>query len=102
MSSTNNPLPPEPSRWWLYLLQCDHGLTYTGTSNDVAARFAKHQKGQGAKFTRMNKPLAILGAQPFPDRSTACQAEYRLKKLKQADKIMWAENWSWSSPIKQA
>jgi putative endonuclease len=95
MSSANNTLPPEQPIWWLYLLQCDHGLTYTGTTNDVDARFAKHQTGRGAKFTRINKPLSILGAQPFPNRSTACQAEYRLKKLKPQHKMTWAKDWPW-------
>lgn len=83
-------------RWWLYLLKCERGVTYIGTTNDVEARFEKHLKGKGARFTRINKPLAILAAEPFASRSEACTAESVLKKKKLRQKLEWAERWSWS------
>jgi predicted GIY-YIG superfamily endonuclease len=41
--------------WWLYLLECRDGRTYAGIATDVAARFAAHSRGKGAKFTRSNR-----------------------------------------------
>jgi putative endonuclease len=79
--------------WWLYLLACAYGRTYAGIALDVAARFRLHTAGKAAKFTRANKPLRVLGAQPFADRSQALQAEYELKRLKRPDKLRWARRW---------
>lgn len=81
--------------WWLYFLSCKGGLTYLGTAADVEARFQKHLSGRGARFTRINRPIEILAAQPFPDRSTACKAEYALKRCSLPKKRQWAEKWPW-------
>jgi putative endonuclease len=79
--------------WWLYLLACADGRTYAGIALDVAARFRLHAAGKASKFTRANKPLRVLGAQPFANRSQASQAEYALKQLKKPAKLRWARRW---------
>jgi putative endonuclease len=79
--------------WWLYLLACTDGRTYAGIALDVAARFRLHCAGKASKFTRANRPLRVLGAQPFPSRSQASQAEYVLKQLKKPAKLRWARRW---------
>jgi len=81
--------------WWLYLLLCQGNKTYTGTTTDVERRFQKHFLGTGARFTRINRPIKILAAQPFSDRSTACKAEYQLKQRSQQEKLVWAQQWVW-------
>ena len=79
--------------WWLYLLACADGRTYAGIALDVPARFRLHVAGKAAKFTRANRPLRVLGAQPFTSRSEALQAEHALKQLKQPAKLQWARRW---------
>jgi len=81
--------------WWLYLLACADGRTYAGIALDVTARFRVHAAGKGSKFTRSNRPLRILGARPFADRSQALQAEHALKRLEKPDKLRWAQRWAW-------
>jgi putative endonuclease len=76
--------------WWLYLLVCRDGRTYAGIATDVAARFAAHSSGKGAKFTRANPPVRVLGAQAFASRSEALKAEAALKKLDRTKKWAWA------------
>jgi putative endonuclease len=76
--------------WWLYLLVCRDGRTYAGIAIDVAARFAAHSSGKGAKFTRANPPVRVLGAQPFTSKSEALKAEAALKKFNRAGKLAWA------------
>jgi putative endonuclease len=78
-------------RWWLYLLLCRDGRTYAGIATDVAARFAAHSSGKGAKFTRSNPPVRVLGAQAFASRSEALKAELALKKLDRTAKFAWAQ-----------
>jgi putative endonuclease len=76
--------------WWLYLLVCRDGRTYAGIATDVAARFAAHNSGKGAKFTRSNPPVRVLGAQAFASKSEALRAEAALKKLDRKDRLAWA------------
>ncbi len=85
--------------WWLYLLLCEGNLTYAGTAANVKARFQKHLFGKGARFTRINKPIEILAAQSFPDRSSACKAEYALKKRSLQGKLEWAREWEWKADL---
>jgi putative endonuclease len=77
--------------WWLYLLACRDGRTYVGIAIDVAARFAAHCSGKGAKFTRSNPPVRVLGARAFATKSDALKAEAALKKLDRAQRLMWAQ-----------
>ena len=76
--------------WWVYLLGCSDGRTYGGVAIDVEARFKNHVEGKGAKFTRANPPIAVLGVQPFATRSDALKAEHALKKLGREDRLAWA------------
>ena len=76
--------------WWLYLLVCRDGRTYAGIATDVAARFAAHSSGKGAKFTRSNPPVRVLGAQAFASKSDALKAEAALKKLDRTKRLVWA------------
>lgn len=81
------------------MLQCTNGYTYIGTTNNLPKRFQAHQQGKGAKFTRMNRPLAILGAEPFTNRSSACKAEYALKQVSPEKKRAWSDRWPYSNSV---
>ena len=75
--------------WWLYVLECRGGVLYIGIAKDVDARFEAHLGRAGAKFTRLNRPLRILGKAALATRGEALRAEYALKKLKRAAKLEW-------------
>ena len=75
-----------PKPWFLYLLECANGSYYAGITTDVAARFAAHQSGKGARYTRANPPLRIVGQVAYADRSAASKAEWQLKRLPRAAK----------------
>ncbi|WP_129645225.1 GIY-YIG nuclease family protein [Peristeroidobacter agariperforans] len=77
--------------WWVYLLICRDGRTYAGIATDVAARFEAHSRGKGAKFTRSNPPVRVLGAQAFATKSEAMKAEAALKKLDRPARLAWAK-----------
>src|SRR5262245_1232334 len=79
--------------WWLYLLACADGRTYAGIALDVEARFSAHADGKGAKFTRSNPPLRVLGARSFATKSEAMKAEIALKKLARPQRLAWAREW---------
>lgn len=77
--------------WWLYLLACRDGRTYAGIAIDVMARFDLHKSGKGAKFTRSNPPVRILGTRAFATKSEALKAEAALKKLDRTERLAWAK-----------
>lgn len=79
--------------WYLYLIECQNGRLYTGITTDLGARFDKHCAGKGAMFTRLNKPLKMLAAKPYPNRSDASKAEYHMKRLTPARKREQAADW---------
>jgi putative endonuclease len=73
--------------WYLYLIECTNGALYAGITTDVDARYAKHASGKGAKYTRANPPLRLIGSMTFEDRSSASKAEYKIKQLPRAEKV---------------
>jgi putative endonuclease len=80
---------PSPETWWLYVLECQGGVLYTGIAKDVDARFAAHLNGTGAIFTRLNPPLRILARATVATRGAALRAEYAFKQASRADKLQW-------------
>ena len=77
--------------WYLYLIECRDGNVYTGIAIDVAGRYAAHCAGKGARYTRSHPPVRLLGYEAYPDRSSASQAEYRIKQMAPAEKRRYAE-----------
>ena len=72
--------------WFLYLIECADGSLYTGIATDVGARFAKHVSGDGAKYTRSRKPVAVRASFELSGRAEASRAEYWVKRLAVARK----------------
>lgn len=77
---------PEPTPYWLYLLECEGGVYYAGIAVDVERRFYQHLLGTGAKFTRARPPLRVLAAREYPSKGDALRAELQLKALARSQK----------------
>ncbi|TSA12403.1 MAG: GIY-YIG nuclease family protein [Betaproteobacteria bacterium] len=67
--------------WFVYLIECRDGSIYTGIAVDVAARYALHLSGKGARYTRSHPPKRLLAVIEYVDRSAASKAEYKIKRL---------------------
>ena len=78
--------------WVLYLVECAGDRLYAGITNDLAARFAAHCAGRGARFTKAFPPVRIVAASELPSRSQALKAEHALKRRPRADKLRWLAN----------
>ncbi len=72
--------------WYLYLIECEGGSIYTGIAKDVAARYARHVAGKGARYTRSFRPMRLLMSVAFPDKSAALKAELRVKRMSASEK----------------
>lgn len=75
------------------MLECERNTLYTGVAVNVAARYALHRSGKGAKYTRANKPRRILAVKPCANRSKAQKIEAALKQLPRPEKLKWAAQW---------
>ena len=73
--------------WAVYLLECADGRVYTGIARDPLRRYALHQAGKGARFTRSNPPRRLLGWVWVEGRGEALRLEMAWKRLPRADRI---------------
>ncbi|MDE0822724.1 MAG: GIY-YIG nuclease family protein [Dehalococcoidia bacterium] len=73
--------------WTVYILQCADGSLYTGITNDLERRFAEHQAGKGAKYTKGRGPLRLVYQEDCEDRPQALKRENKIKALDKAAKL---------------
>ncbi|OOG65600.1 hypothetical protein B0E46_04500 [Rhodanobacter sp. B04] len=79
--------PEADGAWCLYLIECRNGSYYAGITNRLDARYAAHVAGRGARYTRANPPLRLLGFRRYPDRASASRAEWQIKQLPRKRKL---------------
>ncbi len=72
---------------WVYLLRCRDGSLYTGWTNDLDRRLARHREGEASRYTASRRPLELALALPMPDHSAARREEARIKRLSRAQKL---------------
>jgi putative endonuclease len=68
-------------RWYVYLILCRSNAIYTGIAVDVAARYAQHLAGTGARYTRANSPRRLLTKFVCPNQSVAGKLEAAIRRL---------------------
>ena len=66
---------------YCYIVECADGTYYTGWAVDPKKRVKVHNKGQGAKYTKMRRPVKLVYVEEQPDRSTALKRERAIKKM---------------------
>jgi putative endonuclease len=76
----------------VYVLRCGDGSLYTGATNDLAARIARHAAGVGARYTRSRLPVTLVYREAVPDRSAALRREAALKRLRRPEKLALVES----------
>lgn len=75
------------NHWFVYMIEADDGALYTGVTTDVERRFSEHCQGRkGAKYFRGRQPVAVVYQETGHTRSSACQREAEIKKLKREQK----------------
>lgn len=71
---------------FFYLARCSDGSLYAGTCVDVKAREAKHNAGEGAKYTRSRRPVKIVYSEEFQTLGEARSREALVKQWKKEEK----------------
>jgi len=73
-------------RWFVYILRCKNGSLYTGITNNLEARVAKHNAGKGAKYTRAFGPVRIVYSKAMRTATAARKREALIKGWSKAAK----------------
>jgi putative endonuclease len=76
---------------YCYIVECADGTFYTGWAVDPERRVAVHNKGRGARYTRMRLPVKLVYVEPQPDRTTAMKREIAIKRMGRARKMKMIE-----------
>jgi len=71
----------------VYIVKCNDGTLYTGISNNVDNRVAKHNSGTGAKYTKTRLPVSLVYTKVIGTKSDALKEEYRIKQLSRSEKL---------------
>ena len=82
----------ENRNWYLYILECRDGSLYTGITDDVSRRFAQHNAGKGAKYTRGRGPLILRYQEECRSHGDALRREIEVKKLTRLEKLTLIES----------
>ena len=77
-------------QWYVYIIETNAGLFYTGITNNMLRRFEEHldsrKKGKGAKFFHFDRPKKIVYLEKVLNRSKASKKEAFIKKMTKAKK----------------
>ncbi len=78
--------------YYVYILECNDGLLYTGVTNDVSRRLEEHQLGRNKTcFTYKRRPVKVLWYEVFNEIEQAIFFEKKIKKWSSSKKRALAE-----------
>lgn len=73
--------------WRVYIVRCADGSLYTGITTDIVKRITAHNTGNGARYTRSRRPVALVYIEPAETRSAAARREFAIKRMSVAGKL---------------
>ncbi|WP_407360445.1 GIY-YIG nuclease family protein [Microbacterium sp. LBN7] len=79
---------------WTYILRCDDGSFYTGSTNgDLESRVWEHNNDEdyAARFTRKRRPVVLVYAEQFDTVDAAFGREKQIQGWSRAKKIALIE-----------
>ena len=74
------------------MLRCGDGSLYTGITNDLPRRLARHNAGTASAYTRARRPVHLVFQERHPDRSAALRREAAVRRLTRAEKLALARD----------
>ncbi|OGD62846.1 hypothetical protein A2160_05670 [Candidatus Beckwithbacteria bacterium RBG_13_42_9] len=73
-------------KWYVYILECQDGLYYTGCTWNLNRRLEQHASGLGSKFTARHKVNKLVYWEEHEDLETARKRELQIKDWGRAKK----------------
>lgn len=65
--------------WSVYVLLCKDRSFYTGITNNIQERLTEHNRGLGARYTLIRKPVELIYSENDYDKSGARKREIQIK-----------------------
>ena len=65
--------------FWVYILRCADNSYYTGHTDNLEGRIAKHQTGETQGYTSTRLPVKLVFSEQFPTREEALTCERQIK-----------------------
>ncbi|HDH50277.1 MAG TPA: GIY-YIG nuclease family protein [Nitrospirae bacterium] len=72
--------------WYLYILKCNDGSLYTGTTPNLQRRIKSHNDGSGGRYTRCRLPVSLIYSESYSIKSDALKRELQIKGWSRAKK----------------
>ncbi|MDH4210035.1 MAG: GIY-YIG nuclease family protein [candidate division WOR-3 bacterium] len=73
-------------KYFVYILQCADDTLYTGVTKDVKKRIDRHNRGDGARYTRGRVPVTLVYHEELANIKSALARERYLRKLPRTKK----------------
>ena len=64
---------------YVYILECNDGSYYTGSTIDIEKRIAEHNEGQGANHTKKRWPVSLVYLEEFQRIDDAFNREKQIQ-----------------------
>lgn len=78
---------------YCYIVECSDGTFYTGWTTDPERRVKQHNKGVGAKYTSVRRPVKLVYLELLSSRTDAMKRELAIKKMKRLQKSKLVEGY---------
>ncbi|MEP9394875.1 GIY-YIG nuclease family protein [Gordonia sp. VNQ95] len=69
---------------YMYILECSDDSYYVGSTRNIEHRFAQHNSGKGAEYTRRRLPVRLVYLAEFETVAEAYGWEKRVQKWSRA------------------
>ena len=73
-------------KYYVYIVRCSDNTYYTGYTINLKNREAKHNKGEGAKYTKQRRPVKIVYSEKFKTINEALKREAQIKSWPRSKK----------------
>lgn len=77
---------------WIYILECNDGSYYMGSTIDLQRRLAQHDGGTGANYTRDRRPVRVVYAEESESVEAAFRREKQVQGWSRAKKLALIES----------
>ncbi|HJH10129.1 MAG TPA: GIY-YIG nuclease family protein [Metalysinibacillus jejuensis] len=74
---------------YFYVVRCKDNSLYAGYTTDLCRRVRQHNNGQGAKYTRARRPVALMYFEVYATKQDAMKKEYAFKQLTRKNKLQY-------------
>jgi putative endonuclease len=73
--------------FWVYILECNDGTYYVGSTNNIEQRVHKHNNTQaGAHYTKIRRPVTLVYSEQCETYADVRKREGELKRLTRLQK----------------